>query len=69
MIAQSPGGKDGNADKNGAPQFELGQVFPPSLQEELKLTPAQLKELDIIRKELKAKLDKLLTDEQKAKGR
>lgn len=58
-VSQPPGGR------GGPPRFELGQVFPPPLMEELKLTPAQQKELDAIKKELKAKLDKLLTDEQK----
>ncbi len=58
------GGKDG--EKGPPPRFELGQVFPPPLIEVLNLTPAQAKELDAIKAELKAKLDKLLTDEQKA---
>ena len=57
-----PGGKDG---KGGPPRYELGQVFPPPLVDELKLTPEQEKELDAIKKELKAKLEKLLTADQK----
>ena len=59
----SKGGKGG--EKGNPPRFELGQVFPPPLMEELNLTPAQAKELDAIKMELKAKLDKLLTAEQK----
>ena len=66
-IAQPPGGRDGNGDRRGGggPRFELGQIFPRPLQEELNLTPAQEKELDAIQQELKSKLDKLLTDEQR----
>ena len=59
-----PGGKGG---QKGPPRFELGQVFPPPLLAELQLTPAQEKELDAIKKELKTKLNKLLTVEQKKK--
>ncbi|MFO0802906.1 MAG: YHYH protein [Gemmataceae bacterium] len=67
-ASQPPGkdSKDGKAkDGKGAPRFELGQVFPPPLLSELKLTPEQQKELHAIQKDLKAKLEKLLTDEQK----
>ncbi len=66
-VSQPPGGKDGKGKdgKGGPPRYELGQVFPPPLLAGLKLTPEQEKELDTIRKDLKTKLDKLLTDEQK----
>ena len=71
VLSQPPGGKDdkggrdGKGGEKGPPRFELGQVFPPPLLDELKLTPAQEKELDAIKKDLQGKLDKLLTDEQK----
>jgi Spy/CpxP family protein refolding chaperone len=55
------GGKDGK----GPPRFELGQIFPPPLEAELNLTAAQQKELDTIKKDLKSKLEKLLTADQK----
>jgi len=65
-ASQPPAGKGGKGgEKGNPPRFELGQVFPPPLMEELNLTPAQAKELDAIKTELKAKLDKLLTAEQK----
>ena len=65
-ASQPPAGKGGKGgEKGNPPRFELGQVFPPPLLEELNLTPAQVKELDAIKAELKSKLDKLLTDEQK----
>jgi hypothetical protein len=67
-VSQPPGGA-GKDEKGGAqkgPQrFELGQVLPPPLIAELKLTPEQEKELETIKTDLKAKLDKLLTAEQK----
>lgn len=69
-VSQPPGrneGKDPNkgGPKGPPPRFELGQVFPPPLLEELNLTPAQQKELDEIRKQLRVKLEQLLTAEQK----
>ncbi len=66
-VSQPPGGKDdkGGKGKGGPPRFELGQIFPPPLEAELKLTAAQEKELDAIKKDLKTKLNKLLTDDQK----
>lgn len=51
--------------RGGPPRYQLGQIFPPPLQAELKLTPDQEKELKAIQSELKARLDKLLTEEQK----
>ncbi len=42
-----------------------GQILPPFLQEQLKLTDDQKKQLDALQKDLDAKLDKLLTDDQK----
>ena len=58
-------GKDGKDGKGGPPRFELGKAFPPPLLEQLNLTPAQEKELEAIEKDLKGKLDKLLTADQK----
>lgn len=55
------GGKDGK----GPGRFELGQIFPPPLLAELDLTPEQEQKLQSLQKELKGKLEKLLTDEQK----
>jgi hypothetical protein len=46
-------------------RFELGQVLPPPLIDELNLTADQERELDAIKKDLKARLEKLLTAEQK----
>jgi hypothetical protein len=71
VVSQPPegkGGKDGKEGKDGKggpPRFELGKAFPPPLLEQLNLTPAQEKELEAIEKDLKVKLDKLLTADQK----
>jgi hypothetical protein len=66
-VSQPPGGKDDKGGPKGPPRFELGQIFPPPLLEELKMTADQEKELDAIRVELKTKLEKLLTPEQMKK--
>jgi Spy/CpxP family protein refolding chaperone len=77
-TAQPPGGeKKGDkggfpgkgGDKGGFPGMKggpaPGQVLPPFLVEQLKLTDDQKKQLDAIQKDVDAKLDKLLTDDQK----
>lgn len=55
-----PGGPGGF----GAPP-QPGQVMPPFLQERLKLTDEQKKQLEELQKEVDTKLAKILTDEQK----
>jgi hypothetical protein len=71
VSAQPPGtgvakkekrGKDG---KGPPPKFAPGMLFPPGLRDELKLTPEQEKAVAAMEKELREKLDKLLTAEQK----
>lgn len=61
-ASQPPGGKEG---KGGPGRFELGEVIPPPLRMELKLTPEQEKELDALKADLKSRLGKILTPEQK----
>lgn len=48
----------------GPPRYELGQILPPPLVDALDLTPEQQKELDAIQKDIKQRLEKLLTDKQ-----
>lgn len=43
----------------------VGQVMPAFVQEQLKLTDAQKKDLEAIQKDIDAKLEKLLTEEQR----
>ena len=65
--AQPPAGKGGEKGERGprgGPPMP-GQILPPFLQEQLKLTDDQKKQLDALQKDLDAKLDKLLTDDQK----
>jgi Spy/CpxP family protein refolding chaperone len=61
-----PGGPPGGGFPGGpgAPP-QPGQVMPAPLQDALKLTDAQKKELEQLQKEVDARLAKLLTDEQK----
>jgi hypothetical protein len=58
-----PGGFGGPGGGFGGPP--VGQVIPGLLQEQLQLSAAQKKELDALQAALDAKLDKLLTAEQK----
>ncbi len=64
-TSQPPGGGGGGGGKGGPPKFEIGVIFPAQLKKDLKLTADQEKSLDAMEKDLKEKLDKLLTDDQK----
>lgn len=69
VSAQPPGGGEKKEKKGkdgkGPPKFTPGMLFPPGLRDELKLTPEQEKAVAAMEKDLKEKLDKLLTPEQK----
>ena len=64
-----PGGKGGfgkggfGGGFGGGPQ--IGQIMPTFVQEQLKLTDAQKKDLEALQKDLDAKLEKMLTEEQR----
>lgn len=67
----APGGPPGGGPPGrrgpggfGAPPAP-GQLLPPFLQERLKLTAEQKKQLDELQKEIDSKLGKILTEEQK----
>ena len=62
---EGKGGFKGGKDGKGPPRFELGKVLPPFAIEELKLTKDQEKKIEELEKEVKAKLEKILTTEQK----
>src|SRR5436305_1625146 len=47
------------------PRFELGRVLPPFAHDELKLTRQQEEEIAKLEKEVKERLSKILTAEQK----
>ena len=46
------------------PRFELGRVLPPFAREAIQLTDEQKKQIAELEKEVKAKLEKILTAEQ-----
>jgi hypothetical protein len=59
-----PGGPGGRGPGGFGPP-PPGQIMPPFLQERLKLSEEQKKQLDALQKEIDGKLGKILTDEQK----
>jgi outer membrane protein assembly factor BamB len=61
-LRQAPAGR-GRPGGFGPPQF--GQVLPAPLQERLKLTDEQKKQREELQKQVDARLDKILTAEQK----
>jgi hypothetical protein len=72
MAASQPpqGGKGPGkrGDKpGGPPRFQLGKVLPQFVAEELDLTREQREEISKLESEVKARLEKILTDEQKKK--
>jgi hypothetical protein len=60
---RGPGGPGGLGGPGGPP--EPGQILPTFLQEQLKLTDDQKKQLADLQKDVDAKLAKILTDDQK----
>lgn len=64
---QRPPGREGDPGGVGNPRGGPGggiHLLPPRVQEELKLTEAQKKQLAALEAETKAKLEKILTPEQ-----
>jgi hypothetical protein len=57
-------GPQGKGQQGGRGRFQLGTVIPPQMVEELGLSAAQSKEITSIEKEVKAKLEKILTKDQ-----
>jgi outer membrane protein assembly factor BamB len=60
----APGGGGGGPGRFGGPP-QPGPIVPPAVQDTLKLTAEQKKQLDELQKEVDAEVEKLLTDEQK----
>ncbi len=58
-----PGAPDSPGGHGGSPP--LGLILPPSLQQDLHLSPEQTKQLDEFQKEVQGQLDRVLTDEQR----
>jgi hypothetical protein len=57
-----PGGRAGPGRRGG---FQLGTVLPPFAREQLNLTDEQQEQIAALEKEVKAKLERILTAEQK----
>jgi Spy/CpxP family protein refolding chaperone len=60
-----PGGPGGGRGRGGPPQ--PGQVLPAQMKDQLTLTDAQKKQLADLQQDVDARLDKILTPEQKAR--
>ena len=71
MGGRGPGGPDGPGGPGGPPGGgrggppKPGEILPDFIRDMLKLTEAQTKQLQQLQKEVDAKLDKILTAEQK----
>jgi hypothetical protein len=63
-ATQPPPGKDKGGKKGPPPKFEPGTVLPPFLRDALELTEDQEKQLRDLEKEVRARLEKILTPEQ-----
>lgn len=68
-FSQPPEGKEKGppGKKGGPPPFELGKVLPPFVRDDLDLTADQEKEIAALEKEVKERLEKILTADQKKK--
>jgi hypothetical protein len=56
----------GQRGERGGPfRFELGRVLPPFMKDELKLTPDQEKQIADLEKDVKERLTKILTADQR----
>jgi hypothetical protein len=64
---RGPRDKKDGPPPGGPPRFELGRVLPPPLVEELELTEKQRADIAKLEKEVKERLAKILTAEQKKK--
>ena len=70
LVGQDePEKKKKKDDKDGPPRkFELGKVLPPGLAKELDLSADQMKALRDLEREVKERLEKILTAEQREKA-
>jgi len=64
LLKLRTGGGPGGPGGLGKPP-RPGQILPPFVQETLKLTDAQKKQLDELQTDVDARLGKILTDDQK----
>jgi hypothetical protein len=70
---QPPEGKEkgskegGKGDKAGPGRFQLGRVLPPGVRDRLDLSTEQKRMIDELEKDVKERLSKILTEDQKKK--
>ena len=57
-------GQQGKGQQDGRPRFQLGTVIPPQMRDDLNLTSSQEKEINGIEKDVKTKLEKILSKDQ-----
>jgi hypothetical protein len=69
LASQPPDEKGKGPPPGGPARFELGRVLPPHLRDALELTDEQEQQLDDLEKEVKERLLKILTPQQKKKLR
>jgi Spy/CpxP family protein refolding chaperone len=67
-MSQPPEGRGAGGKKGGPPGFELGRVLPPFVHDDLDLTADQEKQIAALEEEVKQKLEKILTAEQRKKA-
>ena len=65
--SRGPGGFGDFPGKKGPPP--PGQLLPPFVRDRLDLSEAQQRQLDALQKEVQARLDKILTEEQRGRLR
>lgn len=63
-LTHSAGAQQPPPPDRGPPRFELGKVLPPFARQAVTLTDEQKKQIAELEKEVKAKLEKILTAEQ-----
>src|SRR4051812_42318375 len=67
-MSQPPEGRGPGGKKGGPPGFELGRVLPPFVRDDLDLTADQEKQIAALEDEVRQKLERILTAEQRKKA-
>jgi hypothetical protein len=67
-MSQPPAGRGPGGKKGGPPGFELGRVLPPFVRDDLDLTADQERQLAALEAEVRQKLEKILTVEQRKRA-
>lgn len=65
LAAQPEDKKERNLEKKGPPPFEPGRLLPPHVRDQLELTADQERQLADLEQEVKTRLLKIFTPEQR----